>query len=71
MDERGRDGTVDVSGSDCYEPSIVTVELVDAGEGTCDLVLTHERLGRRETRSQYRGGWDQILTRLVAHIHPY
>ena len=47
-----------------FLPTLVTVELFDADNGHCDLVLTHERIVRPDSREQYRGGWTHVVTRL-------
>lgn len=51
-----------------FEASLVTVEFLDAGDLQCDLILTHQKLERSDVRAQYRGGWDQILSRLTAYL---
>jgi len=51
-----------------FQPSLVTVELLEAENKHCDLILTHERLRRPEIRNQYRGGWEGIVTRLQARL---
>jgi uncharacterized protein YndB with AHSA1/START domain len=51
-----------------FEPTLVTVELFEAGTSHCDLVLTHEGMRRAGARDQYRGGWAQIISRLQAHL---
>jgi uncharacterized protein YndB with AHSA1/START domain len=49
------------------EPSVVTVELHDAG-GSTRLVLEHDRLPPEETTS-HEGGWEAILDRLAIALH--
>ena len=51
-----------------FVPTLVTVELFVAPNGHCDLVLTHERLQRRDAKEQYRGGWGQIVARLDSFL---
>jgi uncharacterized protein YndB with AHSA1/START domain len=54
-----------------FQPTLVTVELYDAGNDQCDLVLTHERFQRPAVGDQYRGGWGQIVTRLSAYLQEH
>jgi len=51
-----------------YRPTLVTVELFDAGDHECDLVLTHTGLPRPTITDQYRGGWHTIVGRLAQHL---
>jgi len=51
-----------------FRPTLVTVDFIEAEDGHCDLVLTHERLPRPDVKDQYRGGWDQIVTRLARFL---
>jgi uncharacterized protein YndB with AHSA1/START domain len=51
-----------------FVPTLVTVELFEAANGQCDLVLKHEKFLRPDAREQYRGGWGQIVTRLEAFL---
>jgi len=47
-----------------FLPTLVTVEFFEAADDQCDLLLTHERFPRPESRDQYRGGWAQIVAGL-------
>jgi len=47
-----------------FHPTLVTVELFETEDGHCDLVLTHEGFPRPDARDGYRGGWEQIVSRL-------
>jgi uncharacterized protein YndB with AHSA1/START domain len=49
-------------------PTLVTVELSEAPDGCCDLVLRHDKFPRPDARDQYRGGWGQIVARLEAFL---
>jgi uncharacterized protein YndB with AHSA1/START domain len=51
-----------------FVPTLVTVELFEAPNGHCDLVLKHEKFPRPDARDEYRGGWGQIVTRLEAFL---
>jgi uncharacterized protein YndB with AHSA1/START domain len=51
-----------------FVPTLVTVELFEAADGHCDLVLKHEKFPRPEAREPYRGGWEQIVARLEAFL---
>jgi uncharacterized protein YndB with AHSA1/START domain len=51
-----------------FAPTLVTVELFEAPNGHCDLVLTHEKFPRPDAGDQYRGGWEQIITRLDSFV---
>jgi uncharacterized protein YndB with AHSA1/START domain len=50
------------------QPTLVTVEFLPVGEMESELVLTHERFPRKEPADRYRGGWDQIVTRLDRYL---
>ncbi len=51
-----------------FMPTLVTVELFEAENGHCDLVLKHEKLARPDAHEQYRSGWEQIVSRLDAFL---
>ena len=51
-----------------FVSTLVTVELFEAPDGHCDLVLTHEKFRRPDASEQYRGGWSQIITRLESFL---
>ena len=44
-----------------WQPSIVTVELIERGEET-ECVLTHEGLIDAKNAEDHRGGWEEILS---------
>jgi uncharacterized protein YndB with AHSA1/START domain len=48
------------------EPTVVTIELQAAADGT-ELLLTHERLPRDQVEP-YAGGWGRILDRLAEEV---
>ena len=50
------------------EPSVVTVELRPADQGT-ELVLTHERLPEGQAEP-HTGGWGRMLDRLAEEVLP-
>ena len=45
--------------------TLVTVELVDAGDGTTDVVITHVRFASADRAANHERGWTQLL-RLIA-----
>ena len=49
-------------------PSVITVELNDAGDGLTDLRLVHVQLPDEAAR-WHRGGWDAMLDRLGTRLH--
>lgn len=49
-----------------YQPTRVTVEIVDQGE-ECEVVLTHEQLPVKAVEA-HRGGWGQIVDKLAGHL---
>lgn len=50
-----------------YQPTLVTVELLERGDG-CELVLTHERLPSPDAVGRHKSGWTQIAARLAEHL---
>jgi uncharacterized protein YndB with AHSA1/START domain len=44
--------------------TLVAVDIIDAGDGTSDVVITHTRFGDAERASGHERGWTQLL-RLV------
>lgn len=50
-------------GTDDIGETLVSVELLEAGEGT-ELVLTHERFPDAHAREQHAMGWEGCLSRL-------
>jgi uncharacterized protein YndB with AHSA1/START domain len=56
-----------VSKNTDYQPTRVTVDITDVGEG-CELVLTHEQLPTLEAVDAHRGGWGQIVDKLAGHL---
>lgn len=57
-----------ISKSTDHLPTIVTVELFAHGD-QCELVLTHERFANADAVRHHRGGWGQIVDRLVGYLH--
>ncbi len=56
-----------VSNGTANQPTLVTVELFERGEG-CELVLTHERFLTADAVRHHQGGWAQIVDRLALHV---
>jgi uncharacterized protein YndB with AHSA1/START domain len=54
--------------SDYPGESVLTVTLREAGPGTTELTLVHDRLAARppDELDQVRGGWDEALDKLVS-----
>ena len=50
-----------------FEPTLVTVELLERGDG-CELVLTHERLPGADAVASHKDGWTTIAARLAGHL---
>lgn len=50
------------------EATLVTVDLIAAGEGT-ELVLTHARFATEASRDGHTEGWNASLSRLAAVLH--
>lgn len=46
--------------------TLVTVDFLDAGDGTTDVVVTHVRFARAERVAGHERGWTQLL-RLIDH----
>ncbi|MFN8581167.1 MAG: SRPBCC domain-containing protein [Gemmatimonadaceae bacterium] len=53
------------SGSTDWQPSIVTIELIELGAAQTEVVLTHRGIPPR-TIEPHRGGWGRILELLAA-----
>jgi uncharacterized protein YndB with AHSA1/START domain len=50
-----------------YQPTLVTVELLDRGK-QCELVLTHERFPRPDKVEDHERGWTAIVDRLARRL---
>lgn len=46
--------------------TLVTVDLVDVGNGVTDVIITHVRFGRADHAASHERGWTQLL-QLVDH----
>lgn len=46
--------------------TLVTVDLLDAGDGTTSVVITHSRFARADRLAGHERGWKQLL-RLIEH----
>lgn len=57
-----------ISAATEHRPSVVTIELHEAGTDT-DLTLTHRRLPPAQVES-HRGGWTEIVRKLEATLAP-
>jgi len=51
-----------------FQPTLVTVQFLEAPDDQCDLLLRHERFPHPEASDRYRGGWAQIVTRLESFL---
>lgn len=49
------------------QETLITIEL-QAREGGCELVLTHERFPAEHSSGQLAGGWGQILEKLGGEL---
>ena len=49
------------------QETLITIEL-QAREGGCELVLTHERFPSEHSSGQLAGGWGQMLEKLGVHL---
>ena len=57
-----------ISNSTGNRPTLVTVELVERGGGSCELILTHDRFIDIEEVRRHTRGWDSILDKLALHF---
>ena len=48
--------------------TIVTVDLIDGGDGTTDVVLTHTRFESAERAAGHERGWTQLLRLIEAYV---
>jgi uncharacterized protein YndB with AHSA1/START domain len=46
--------------------TLVSVDFIDAGDGTTDLVITHTRFADADRAGNHERGWTQLL-RLIEH----
>lgn len=49
------------------QPTLVTLEFLDRGEES-ELVLTHERFTTEDMMKRHKGGWTQIVEKLVVQL---
>jgi hypothetical protein len=50
------------------EITLVTVEFIEVSRIETELILTHERIPRREVSDRYQSGWTKIVDTLEKYL---